>query len=560
MKKKLDRQDLATLIGQESKRLWGASFTVDEHEAFAMVFRALGGRTPNSGVHLSFQRSGFRRAGQGVIPRNWLQPFTPPHETPLPTYHPKLVLSENVDGYALAVSTGNFASDDFRKTSNLAVKLDLEVGDFEMVRQWIESRPHQHRALCLLEDRGGGRFFRPKANESTAAQFRKNLERCPACRRAGVRRGQWLVASPFWSPTALKLMLDWEPKGSVEAYFRSRALWEQVGLSASVLWPKVRFDQVQAFELRNAGKLDRWHHKVIAWRCCDSRSAKTALYLGSANATVCGFFGKAGRAVNWEAGVLWKGGPQLWEYARAIARLGLQAKELRFPEGEADNGINGEDDLGVLDSEEFERIFAFHVERCIRVFKGSREVTATHGKNSARVLGHQWRISRLELLAESGNDVRFVGLLRHGKRLKVQKGLRPQIHAVFLLDLPPDRHSNLSVPPRVDVSLDLVDLDPEPVEAKPTKQTSIQVALAGLGGRGWDGGGRGSGKRPPVNGHAGPVDVRFPFAEYQAFQGRRPAAAAMWLERVAASSEKALDLLPMYWREIARLLKEESSK
>jgi hypothetical protein len=46
--------------------------------------------------------------------------------------------------------------------------------------------------------------------------------------------------------------------------------------------------RIDAFELRDANDLARWHHKVVGWRCCNRPGFRSALYLGSANATTFG--------------------------------------------------------------------------------------------------------------------------------------------------------------------------------------------------------------------------------------------------------------------------------
>jgi hypothetical protein len=102
--------DLSASLGYDLLRVWASSFTMDEHEAFALVYRALGGRIPTDGVRLTFHRHGFRRAGQGVMPRRWLRPFNVPSETPLPTYHPKLILAETSERqHIMFISTANLA-------------------------------------------------------------------------------------------------------------------------------------------------------------------------------------------------------------------------------------------------------------------------------------------------------------------------------------------------------------------------------------------------------------------------------------------------------------------
>lgn len=556
MKKKFERTDFVSWLGPDASQFWATSYTVDEHQAFALVYRVLGGRVLPSGVHLRFQRSGFRRAGQGVAPRRWLHPFSVPTETPLPSYHPKVMLAGSADGHALVVSTGNLADDDMYRTRNVAVRIDVPASIAKRISGWIERPPKGHRALCLVVDGNGVRLNDPKRNASSLRQFVELLERCPACRKARRRTGSWVVAAPFWSPNALTKMAVLEPDGSIEAYFRARSLWDQVGMRAQADSTHVRLDRVHAYELRRDGELPRWHHKIVGWRCCAGRSARAALYLGSANATVCGFFGKRDRAVNWEAGVIWRGRAAVWEQARALARAEYAAVKLGHPRGAVDPDIASDDDLGITDTDEIERLFAAHVERRVRVYRQLRSIGRTGGSDLVRVLGHTWRLHTLRVRFEDKSAIKDAGVLAPGKRIRIPEGTRPQVHAVFKLELPAGKTSDSDVPPYAETTLDLVDLDPEPQLPPPTRRSAIAAALAGLWRADW-GPGRGNGSLIVSEGAPVRDDVRFPFAEVFGLGGRRPHAADAWLERISRNSEKALDPLPKFWARLAAAMQEE---
>jgi hypothetical protein len=553
MKKRFDRTDLSAWLGPDLKKLTACSFSVDEHQAFAVAYRAFEGRLPAEKFRVRFQRGGFRRAGQGILPRASLLPIRVPVENPLPTYHPKLLLSETAGGHSLVVSTGNLCQDDLSRTTNLAVRLDLDRRTANAVASWIHDAPEAHRALCLVARGGTVRVNRPNGNASTLQQFRRVLERCSTCEKTVARSGWWVVAAPFWSPAALVRMTELEPEGRVEAYFRMRGLWDQVAAAAS---SKVRLDGVSAYELRQSGELPRWHHKVIGWRCCTRRGARAALYLGSANASVCGFFGRGDQAVNWEAGAIWTGGADVWEHARALARAGFSANPLGDPRAVVESGITLDDELGATDTEEIERIFAAHLERRIRVYRTSREIGRVGDDRPFRALGHSWSLHSLRLRVEDHSAVKEVGSLGPRRRRKVPAGTRPQVTAVFRRE-ESSVATGCDVPPFVESTLDLVELDPEPEILAATRRSAIASALAGLSGFADWAQGDGNGKTNGQNGAGAREDVRFPFPELAALAQRRPPAAAEWLRRVAERSEHALKALPEFWPHLARILSEE---
>lgn len=547
MKKSLECTNLVGWLGPDTKRLWATSFTVDEHEAFALAFRALGGRIVPDGVYLNFQRSGFRRAGQGVVPREWLHPIDVPVESPLATYHPKLLLAETHAGHSLIISTGNLARDDFRNTRNLATHFEVARPVADKLVNWIRQRPLGHRALCLHVHKNKVRFRKPQTNASCLSQFMHLVERCPACRSNRARTGHWVVAAPFWSPRVLEIMLKHEPKGKVEAYFRTQSVWDKVAAHTQVALGEHELERVTAFALRDSREsLPSWHHKVVGWRCCARRGARSALYLGSANATVSGFFGlRNNSAVNWEAGVIWLGGEALWDAARSVARAGYAATTLRRPQCDLQEGVRDDDELGAADTEEMERIFAAYAAHCIKLNRNTRTIRRIHSNcEVVRALGYDWKLIKLRLRFEHRTEVREGKLLHIGRPLTVPLGVRAQVRALFECQSDDDM--------RAETTIDLVELDPEPERPAPDRRSAIASALAGLWSSDW-GELTGSGEKQ-MRGESASLrdDVRFPFAELFALRTRRPAAADGWLQRITSNKEEALKPLPDFWRLIAR--------
>lgn len=544
--------NLTEWLGPDARRLWATSFTIDEHEAFALVYRSLGGRAPADGVRLNYHRRGFRRAGQGVVPRAWLHPVDVPNEAPVPTYHPKLLLAETSEQHVLVISTGNIATDDLRHTRNLAVRLRPRAAVANRIADWIRRAPRQHRQLCLLADRDDCQVLPAGANRSTLAQIAGQLERCGRCRPRRARTGEWIVAAPFWSPGTIDRLIELEPAGRIEAYFRLRTIWDQV---ANALEAPSRARRVAAFELRDGGELPRWHHKVLGWRCCRRPGARAALYLGSANATICGLVGKSGRAVNWEAGVLWLGGASLWDHARSVARAGFAAKALGSPRA---NGaqVARNDDLGPAESEELQRVFAVHAARCIRVNRVTREVgRSAMAAKPFRALGRRWTLSSLELWVERKSRIRDLGRLSPGVRVRIPADGRAHVRAIFKIadDAISTSGEGLGF---AETTIDLSELDPEPVLPSATTRSSIAAALMGLvSDVPGNGNGGAAGRDAGLPNGRGPSDVRFPFSEFLALHDRRPTAALAWLDRIVGSNEPVLEQLPQHWREIARELR-----
>jgi hypothetical protein len=258
VKRQFGSGNLVEWLGPDANRIWACSFTVDEHEGFGLVWRVLGGRAPKSGVRLSYHRGAFRRAGEGVMPRTWLNPVVVPSGPILPTYHPKLILAETADGHVLVVSTGNLATDDLWRTRNLGARFDISAPLAKQIASWIERHPEEHRSLCVVTDTKGreiSEILPAGPNLSTLEQIVKRVDRCQRCRSSQIRAGEWIVAAPFWSPQAVARLLELEPDGSVEAYFRVRAIWDQLALAFRNDLAAIA--RVTAYELRKAGELPR---------------------------------------------------------------------------------------------------------------------------------------------------------------------------------------------------------------------------------------------------------------------------------------------------------------
>lgn len=549
---KLDLGNLTSWLGSDVRRLWATSFTVDEHEAFALFHRALGGMRPSKGVWLAYHRNALRRAGQGVMPRSWIRAVTVPPENPLPTYHPKLLLAKTDDANVLVVSTANLATDDLRHTRNLAVRLEISSAVSDLISKWIEAAPSDHRALCLIEDGGKLRVLPRNGNRSTLAQMATCLSRCARCTSSGEHAGQWVVAAPFWSPATVSSLLKLEPTGRIEAYFRTRQIWDDLAASVRDTDPEL-LGRVDAFELRERGHLPRWHHKIVGWRCCTRPQAHAALYLGSANATVCGFVGAGApqRAVNWEAGVIWLGGGALWHQARKLARAGYAATRLGKPAIQDRAGLRPDDEIGPLDEDERERAFAAHAANLVRINRKSRTVSlkSVAGK-AVRVVGSAWKLDCVEICVEEHNHHRHLKSLKQpGAEVTVPSDGRAQARAVFR------RVDASSSRDFAETRIDLVELDAEPRLLAPTTRSSIESAMLGLMRGTW---GSSSTSRAELSDEATGVtrtDVRFPFAAFFGLRRTNPAAANAWLERFEGPDKASLSALPEHWRRTVKALK-----
>jgi hypothetical protein len=259
--------------------------------------------------------------------------------------------------------------------------------------------------------------------------------------------------------------------------------------------------------------------------------------------------------VNWEAGIIWLGSRELWDHARAVARAGYAASpRLATPNEDVDPTIKLEDDLGPVETDEIERLLAAHLGRCIRINRRTRQVRRVRTDlDTVRALGRIWRLTETRLRVEEHAEVRDLGPLKPGNSYDVKREKRAQVFARYQCQ--PTAGQTLGSVNRAETTIDLVELDPEPKHPKPTRQTAIASALAGL----WaESRGENPGDGPDHNGFTSfrvRDDVRFPFADFFAMQKRRPTSADEWLKRILSDVE-ALKPLPEHWRQIARELRE----
>ena len=215
--------------------------------------------------------------------------------------------------------------------------------------------------------------------------------------------------------------------------------------------------------------------------------------------------------------------------------------------------IRAEDEIGALDCEEMERLFATHLGRFFGGNRRSREIARYRSKKEVvRVLGCSWKLRHIRLRFEDSAQIRDGGLLKPGERRTVAKGARAQVHGVFERVSESD---GLDLQRHAEATVDIAELDPEPERPLVTQRSAIASALAGLWWTQW-GEGSGNGEREGEGG-GGQIreDVRFPFADYYALKARRPRAAAACAERIATSEEPALERLPRHWRAIAQQLR-----
>jgi hypothetical protein len=227
-----------------------------------------------------------------------------------------------------------------------------------------------------------------------------------------------------------------------------------------------------------------------------------------------------------------------------------------MPEGGDEAVVRPDDEIGALDWEEMERLFAAHLGRFIRVNRRTREIGRYRSKGERiRVLGCSWRLQSMRLRFESRTEIRDGGIVRPGERRWVPEGACAQLHGVFERE-DGSGSAETDLPRYAEATLDIAELDPEPKRLPGDRESAIASALAGLWWAEWghDSGGQQRGGAGGM-GHA-PDDVRFPFADFYALERRRPLAAGAWIERIATSKEPALERLPEHWRAIARELRE----
>jgi hypothetical protein len=475
-------------------------------------------------------------------------PFNVPWEQPLPTYHPKLLLVEQNSGkYVLVVSTANPSEDDLKRSRNLAVSLKLAPKSAEQIRKWIVARPRD-RALCLWAD--GDRFERVLGaanNLSTLRQIQQTVIRCQKCASNSVETDEWLVASPFWSPGTAKELLGANSDNTLEAYFRSDEVWRSIATSLN----RSALNRVAAFELQSAGRGAPWHHKVVAWRCCNSPGFRSALYLGSANATVSGLGGKIGRAVNWESGVIWLGHRGLWEYARVVARAGYSAKKLARPHA-SNLKVADTDEFGFND-EDLRRGCAAYGVKCYRVNRRARTIKRLSiADKSFPIAGESWVLHKLQILAQARNGYeKLTHLKKAGNVVTVVKEARATAVLIF-------ESKGNGKPRYVRIEIDVIELDP-PTKAISSTGASIRAALAALGGAGWLANGKSKGGRRGKAVSSSISDIRFPFQNVFSALGNtnKSSSAKRWIDSVAGGREPRFSGLPGFWRELAREMRVE---
>jgi len=538
---------IVDLLRVDSRRVWATSYTVDEWLAYGLLWLIAGNTDSDNAVTLSFHRSGFRRAGSGQMPRPWLKPFDVPGAE-RSVYHPKLVLIETAsEKDAFTVSTANLADDDFKRSRNLIVKLDLSKSLSHKIRDWIKGRPLQHRALCLLAKNGSCINILPAPeNLSTLQQINQCFVRCKKCSRTGVISDQWIVASPIWSPGTVRELLNKSSNAKLEAYFRTSEVWKQIG--GTFHKDKMLLARIDAFELRDGNDPARWHHKVVGWRCCNRPGFQSALYLGSANATTFGLGAAEGSAKNWEAGVIWLGTKDLWDRARNVARIGYKARKLARPT--EPSSAKDTDEIVPDDIDDLKRHCSTYGAKCLRINRASRSVTRTSkAYKKFRISGKDWQVHRLEIYAESSSNYKRLARLTAGKR-SVLVPAEARATAMISFVAHPISKNSIST---VLVDIDLFELDPPLPKRHETLDSSITAVLTALSDGTWGPTG-GLGTLRARTRHPSIPDIRFPFRQLFAAlnnENRRYVGERL-LERIAHGDDQKFDKLPHFWRRIAQ--------
>ena len=537
MKKRLDRLNLQSQARVNS--LWATSYTLDEAEFYRLVFHTMGRFSQSAQVHLTCDRSGFKRTPAVIVPRKWIN-FRPKPKNAklLATYHPKLVLLSADKSQRLIVSSANITPTDQRRQRNLAFELLLNNTQARTVRHWIKNPKGKQTLVAIVPPRGGVRVP-PPDNRPTIDHFRDHIL-LQRCRHSSLRKNWWIVAAPFWSPVFLQRLIDihagGEADGKIEAYFRDEHQW---GACRKHLKAASR---VAAYRLLENGTYPPWHHKLLAWRCCDSSRAKAVVYVGSANATVSGILGQKGQAINWEAGAVFIGGAELWEHARSAARAEMRAEylpagsssefeedEVIGPQSEADDQIN-------------ERL-SQHLEQHVLVRRPNQVKLCSKKIKPIRILGSEWEVNKASLLTGKGKELQ----LGSSQWSRVAKNSLATIRAEYISDKSK----------RWTIHLDLPELDPEPPhfeisagEAAHQFRQLLQQDTRESDGK----------TRKSINASFEDVispqhlDIRFPFREALCGLQDYPERTTHHLKGLLSAKDEIGQRAPAFWKMIASAL------
>jgi hypothetical protein len=143
----------------------------------------------------------------------------------------------------------------------------------------------------------------------------------------------WILAAPFWSRHAgASLFEELKPGRNsiprrVHAFFRDETC-------ARTYVPGLRRPGT-TISAKVPSRGAAMHQKLVAWRGRRGTKTLVLLYVGSANLTEAGFLGVAAgnsrTAWNWEAGVVFVGGEELWPVAQSAARAARRWREVEVP-------------------------------------------------------------------------------------------------------------------------------------------------------------------------------------------------------------------------------------
>jgi len=520
------------------------TFSVDEEELYSLG-RHL--ELDGADVRIRYDPAAFRGFGKRrSVPTSWLAPLRPTSHrsrgrgTPLrptpPIFHPKLVLAETHGKSArMVVSTGNLASADQRRMSNLLVELDIPAVIAKRVRKWAAAREPRERSLCVVAE---GKALRLELGSRPPMELLR--ERIQAF---APEREEWLLAAPFWSRQVRERIdgigdPDAPPRQTVRAYFCDLT---DVRRYAPALRSKKRRStasgEVVAFAPTHRASNPGLHHKVVAWRGRRGGKTRVLLYVGSANLTEAGFLGvrhgQRLRAWNWEAGVLIAGDDSIWDEAKRVAEGSITWRKVVIPKKLAPLALCGEGDGNL------ETLLRVHLRCAIRYtaarvvrrslpelpFAKLRRVTVTAGE---RVVAQRLAIGRSASLPAHPCAVTVSGYYA-----VQQKGAADRV-------LP--------------VDLELADLAEGPPEDQHASVSLLDQLLERLGEDEASGGSGKPGTSPsPGTGTGRTIDVRFRFGDVLAHTTERPEDAARWLRLVHAQAGRGD--VPPFWGKLAEALR-----
>lgn len=490
-------------------------------------------------MRLTCDRSGFRRTSTVIVPRKWIS-FRPrpTNATELTTYHPKLVLLSATKRHKLFVSTANITSAD-QQQANLAVTLEINDRQAKAVRDWIKRPKNKKTFVAIVKESGKIRISVPD-ERPTFDHFREHIG-SRECEHSARMKNLWLVAAPFWSPIFIQRLAEVTASegsgGTIEAYFREQQQW-------SACYHHLKAPRrVLPYRLIENGEYKPWHHKLLAWRCCEEPAAKVVVYIGSANATISGMLGRAGRAVNWEAGAIFLGGQELWEHARSAARAQMRVERLTTDPAK---GFQEDDEIGPDPEAQIEETLSRHLEQYLLVRRPNGVKLSAKKMVPIPILGKRWTLITAKLLTGTARELK----LRSRDWAKVPKNSLTTVRAEYASDSGQYRTYRT-------IHLDLAELDPDPspldLSTGDAAHQFRQLLSKGMPESNGKGRGRleGTTEDEELWRHS---DIRFPFREALYGLQHYPDHTRELLKALLSLKDDIGTSCPSFWKVIARSL------